>query len=104
LQLCLPKGRRLTVLQFAHATAGGHLAARKTRDRIQFTFYWPTLMREVRQYIQACEICQKRARIKCRDRVSIRLPLFRLQNVHFLIGLWIVLGLCLIIKVEFNML
>jgi transposase InsO family protein len=71
LQLCLPKGRRLTVLQLAHDTAGGHLAARKTRDRIRFTFYWPTLMRDVRQYIQACEVCQKRARITCRDRVPI---------------------------------
>ena len=71
LQLCLPKSRRLTVLRLAHDTAGGHLAARKTRDRIRFTFYWPSLMRDVRKYIQECEICQKRARITSRDRVPI---------------------------------
>lgn len=71
LQLCLPINRRLTVLRLAHDTAGGHLAARKTRDRIRFTFYWPSLMRDVRKYIQECEICQKRARITSRDRVPI---------------------------------
>ena len=60
-QLCLPKDRRLQVLNLAHDTFGGHLGAKRTRDRIRLSFTWPTLTSDCKRYCQTCESCQKRA-------------------------------------------
>ena len=58
-QLCLPGGRRRQVMELGHDIAGGHLGAKRTRERIKLSFWWPTLTRDVKEYVQRCEVCQK---------------------------------------------
>ena len=70
-QICLPSGRRKQVMELAHDIAGGHLGAKRTRERIRLSFWWPTLTRDVKSYVQKCEACQKRARVTSFDRVPI---------------------------------
>ncbi len=49
-----------TVLQLAHAhPLAGHLGAANTTQRIRDRFHWPGLEAEVKQFCQACPMCQK---------------------------------------------
>ena len=70
-QLCLPKSRRVQVLELAHDTFGGHLGGKRTQERIRLSFTWPTLASDCRKYCQTCITCQKRARKTYQDRVPI---------------------------------
>ena len=71
-QLCLPKSRRTQVLELGHDTFGGHLAEKRTRERIRLSFTWPTLTSDCKRYCQTCMACQKRARKTFRDRIPIQ--------------------------------
>ena len=42
-QLVVPKSRRRQVLEVAHDTHGGHMGAKRTQERIAYTFFWPSL-------------------------------------------------------------
>jgi len=47
-QLCVPSGRRLQVMRLAHDTiAAGHLAGRKTLERVRLNFFWPNMKTEI---------------------------------------------------------
>jgi hypothetical protein len=70
--LVVPKLRQPHVLRLAHEISGGHMAMKKTRDRIRLSgLTWPTLTASCKRYCSSCEICQKRARITCYDSVPI---------------------------------
>ena len=43
LQLVVPKARRKHVLNLCHDVFGGRMAVKRTKEGIEFTFYWPTL-------------------------------------------------------------
>jgi len=71
-QLCVPECKRNAVLKLAHDSVfGGHLAERKTRERIRLSFHWPKLRQSVKQYVTTCHDCQLRSRPKVLDRVPI---------------------------------
>ena len=70
-RIVVPIGRRQALLHLAHDMVGGHLAIRKTKERIGLNFMWPTMNRDVIEYCKTCEVCQKRAPITSRDRVLI---------------------------------
>ena len=71
-QLCVPECKRNSVMQLAHDSVfSGHLAERKTRERIRLSFYWPKLRQYVKQYVATCHDCQLRSRPKTLDRVPI---------------------------------
>jgi transposase InsO family protein len=78
-QLVLPVKRRSEILRLAHNIHGGHMTFRKSRDRIRFSFYWPSLKADLLRHLQCCRDCQLRARITYRDRVSIT-PIPRAQT------------------------
>ena len=106
--LVVPEGRRNHVLKLAHEMCGGHLAMKKTRDRIKISgLSWPTLTASCKAFTSSCHTCQKRARVTCFDRVPIHAipratevfshwfmdcfgPLFPNQNVEFNYGLLLV--------------
>ncbi|GFX20590.1 retrovirus-related Pol polyprotein from transposon opus [Trichonephila clavipes] len=48
----------------------------KTRQRIKYSFYWPTIKQDVKRFCESCKICQLRKPITYRDRVPIQ-PLVR---------------------------
>lgn len=71
-RLVLPENYRSTVLDLAHASIFAcHLKARKTLKRLQAYFYWPTIIKDVKQYVNRCASCQLIARKTKRDRVPI---------------------------------
>jgi len=71
-QLCVPQGRRESILRLAHESVfGGHLGERKTRERIRLSFYWPGLRKSVLCHVQSCCNCQLRSRPVTTDRVPI---------------------------------
>jgi len=70
-QLCLAKTRRAEAIKLAHQVGGGHLAAKKTKERLKHSFTWPTIAVDVSQACQVCDECQKRRRVTVYDRVPI---------------------------------
>ena len=70
--LVVPESRLNHVLKLAHDTCGAHLGMKKTTDRIHLSgLTWPTLTSSCKQYTASCQVCQKRARVTCFDRVPI---------------------------------
>ena len=71
-QLILPIDYRVPVLEAAHDSQWSmHFGVRKTIQRIETHFYWPTLIRDVKSYVRSCGPCQKRQRRTKFDRVPI---------------------------------
>ena len=60
IQLVVPTEMRMQVMKVGHETImAGHLATRKSVDRIQRHFYWPGLQSDVHRFCQSCDTCQK---------------------------------------------
>ena len=55
------------------------MSVKRTKARILYTFYWPTLAEDCRRYIQTCR-AQLKAEVTYRDRVPIK-PLPRDDRV-----------------------
>ncbi|GFS42377.1 retrovirus-related Pol polyprotein from transposon opus [Trichonephila inaurata madagascariensis] len=51
---------------------GGHLGKQKTRQRIKYSFYWPTIKQDVKLFSETRKICQLRKPITYRDWVPIQ--------------------------------
>ncbi|XP_042866107.1 uncharacterized protein LOC122249376 [Penaeus japonicus] len=59
-QVVVPTALRDQVMDIAHCSLmGGHLGARKTKDRILSNFYWPGCAADVRRFCQSCDVCQR---------------------------------------------
>jgi len=71
LQLVVPKSCRDHVLKMGHDTFGGHMSVKRTKARISYTFFWPSLNEDCRDYIKTCSVCQLKAPVTHRDRVPI---------------------------------
>ena len=71
-QVCVPQSRIKVIFDLAHNLVGSHMGIKRTRERILFSFTWPGLRADVREYVRTCQICQKHAGITGQDRVPIR--------------------------------
>ena len=40
-------------------TLAGHFGVEKTRKLVEYSFYWPTLKQDVKEYVDTCPICQR---------------------------------------------
>ncbi|XP_050026918.1 uncharacterized protein [Dermacentor andersoni] len=61
-QLIVPRQHRSKVLHLAHCgLMPGHLAKKKTADRILANFFWPGVHEDTRRFVASCDICQKTA-------------------------------------------
>lgn len=59
-QLVVPTTLREKVMRMGHETLmAGHLAARKSLDRIQRHFYWPGIQADIRRFCASCDVCQR---------------------------------------------
>ena len=71
-QLVLPTVKREQVLKLAHDSVwGGHFAFKKTMQRVQTSFFWPSMKVDINKYTQSCKECQQSKRITVNDRVPI---------------------------------
>ena len=71
-QLVLPEGRRKQALKLAHDTFGAHMGIHSTCSRLRYNFWWPTITRDVKHYVNTCDRCARRARVTVYDRVPIK--------------------------------
>ena len=77
MQLVLPRSCRQRVLELAHSIPlAGHLGRKKTYARLAQRFYWPSMSRDVVEYVRSCEACQK-----CGRRRPARVPMIPLPVV-----------------------
>ena len=61
MQLVLPPSFRKMVLQSTHdGYMGGHLGIEKTTDKILKSYFWPSALKDVIQYVQSCETCNRK--------------------------------------------
>ena len=61
MQIVVPPAFRKIVLENAHdGYLGGHLGIEKTTDKVSKSYFWSTLLKDVMQYVQSCETCQRR--------------------------------------------
>jgi hypothetical protein len=73
--VCIPANSdlRLSLLHDAHdSVIAGHFGFEKTYGHLRSRFFWPTMAKEVQQYIHTCESCQ-------RNKPSNQLPAGLLQ-------------------------
>ena len=60
-RLCVPKDLRVEVMREAHETIteAAHGGYFKTYNRISSIYYWPRMSREIKAFVNTCDICQK---------------------------------------------
>ena len=59
-QILVPTKLRKQVIAVAHESIlGGHLCAKKTKEKILSNFYWPGMDGDVTRFCRSCDICQK---------------------------------------------
>ena len=56
------------------------MSVKRTNARISYTFFWPNLNEDCRDYIKTCSVCQLKAPVTYRDRVPIT-PIPRADRV-----------------------
>ena len=59
-------------MKLAHETYGAHMAAKSTCKRLLYSFWWPTMTRDVKNYVASCDRCVRRKRVTVYDRTPIR--------------------------------
>ncbi|XP_055936794.1 uncharacterized protein LOC129966395 [Argiope bruennichi] len=71
-QLVLPKNKRQQVLKLAHESIFGcHMGLKKTSERIKYSFYWPNMTDDIKNFCKSCKECQLRSPEKMIDKIPI---------------------------------
>ncbi|GFO40116.1 gypsy retrotransposon integrase-like protein 1 [Plakobranchus ocellatus] len=61
-QVVVPKELRMTVMKLAHESIlSGHLAAKKTTERVLQDFHWPKIWDDISRFCRSCDQCQRSA-------------------------------------------
>jgi len=63
---------RKHVLEMGHSTHGGHMGGKRTKERIAYTFYWPSMYDDCREFVKTCKVCKLKKRVTYRDHVPIQ--------------------------------
>ena len=60
-QLVIPTSFRKMILGDAHdGYLGGHLGIEKTTDKILKSYFWPNMIKDIMNYVQTCETCNRK--------------------------------------------
>lgn len=71
-QYIVPKDQIKYILELCHDSKfAGHLGYEKTRDRIVDRFYWPNQLEDIKQYVKACQSCQRNKDPKHKNRAEL---------------------------------
>nr|CAI5829091.1 unnamed protein product [Callosobruchus analis] len=57
-KLCVPRSQVLELVKAEHEQSG-HFGKNKIVARMKDYFYWPKMQKHIRQFVAACELCQK---------------------------------------------
>ena len=59
-QLIVPQQTRTLVMKLAHESVmAGHLAIKRTMQKVLSEFYWPGINSDIKRFCQSCDICQR---------------------------------------------
>ena len=60
-RLCIPGGiwRQKILSELHDSPSAGHFGIKKTLELIKRNFYWPTLEKDVTEYVKSCDSCQR---------------------------------------------
>lgn len=59
-RFCLPQSMQLTALQDNHdALTAGHMGQDKTYKLLKRNYYWPTMGKDVDEFVSSCDICAR---------------------------------------------
>lgn len=65
---CVSEKESIRIMRECHVgPSGGHHGMSTTAKKISARFYWPTIFRDVKGMIQACDACQRAGNISRRD-------------------------------------
>ena len=87
---CVPQEETEQVLRCCHSSAyGGHASTNKTAAKIlQAGFFWPTLFKDVREYVLRCDKCQRTGNISRRHEMPLNgileVELFDVWGIDFM--------------------
>ena len=71
-QYIVPESKRKQIMEKMHSSPfSGHLMFEKTIDKIRDKYFWPKQQVQVRNFIAACELCQKTTNPKITTRSPI---------------------------------
>lgn len=60
---CIPHARTHNLIREHHDSSfGGHFGEEITKQRIPRTFWWPSIIKDVKEYVKTCIVCQKQSR------------------------------------------
>ena len=58
-RICVPKSLRLETMKMAHdSKCGGHMGIAKTQRCLQKSHFWPSMWRDIKDYVKTCRSCQ----------------------------------------------
>lgn len=69
------------MLEFHATPLGGHLGVAKTTHRLESSFYWSSLRKDVKRFIRECSVCQQ-------TKTSTRCPAGLLQPLSIPTKVW----------------
>ena len=60
IQLVVPQQYRKMVMKLAHESIlSGHLAVKRTIQKVLSEFFWPGIASDIKRFCQSCDICQR---------------------------------------------
>ncbi|KAL4153886.1 hypothetical protein QTP88_001719 [Uroleucon formosanum] len=81
------KDKQQIIYEYHNTPTGGHSGISRTVKRLKLNYQWKNLKKDVKRYIQNCEVCQKNKTHRktkiCLDIVG-PLPITELGNTHIL--------------------
>ena len=81
LRLFVPNKFRGIVVKEDH-DLNGHMGIQKTFDAIRQKYYWPTLFKQIHQYVVNCHVCQTRLLLKVKQPLQeIDFPLYAMAKL-----------------------
>jgi len=71
--LVIPQSYRRDLLVSAHdSITSGHMGINKTRKRLLTYFYWPSINKDVANYVKRCKVCQLTTRVREKERAPLQ--------------------------------
>ena len=87
---CVPNEEKEGILHHCHGLeCGGHFSTDRTVAKmLQSGFFWPTMFKDTRQFIQRCDRCQRTGNISKRDEMPMQIfmevELFDVWGIDFM--------------------
>ena len=72
---CVPEEEKSDVLRHCHSLeCGGHFSTDRTASKIlQSGFYWPTMFKDARNFINCCDRCQRVGNISKKNEMPMKI-------------------------------